>query len=272
MAQNQTKLYTQTILTDTLSQEHIGMLNVIFTWVILLLTPCVLYLTPYSLTKFLIVTAFLLLISIFYTNQQVRIFTGIIFTWITSHFVFRQLGLHQFYPANFFLTALILFYFAYKNKIKIHLGTDKIDMKRAGQAMYIGILYSIFIVFWFYAVGENIYSRRIPNLPIELLILAMLGFAFMNAISEEIIFRGVLSESLNKIVGKHANFVQAFWFGCLHYRSGFPNGVSGVILTFILGLHMYKVYKSTKGLFWPWIAHSIIDLSIIITVVLEKVE
>ena len=101
----------------------------------------------------------------------------------------------------------------------------------------------------------------------------MVGFAAINALIEEIIWRGVEMAALEAAfgVGVLALVLQAVQFGLAHYRGGFPNGWSGVGLTFLFGLAMGWLRMRTKGLLVPWVAHAAADFTIIWLVV-HRVE
>ena len=103
----------------------------------------------------------------------------------------------------------------------------------------------------------------------RLLPVYMAGFAIVNALIEEIIWRGVEMAALEAAfgVGMFALVLQAGQFGLAHYRGGFPNGWSGVGLTFLFGLAMGWLSRRTKGLLVPWIAHAGADFTIICLVV-----
>jgi CAAX protease family protein len=87
-----------------------------------------------------------------------------------------------------------------------------------------------------------------------------LGFALLNALVEEIAFRGVLLDGLMSAVGVRAAVVlQAAAFGLVHL-DGLPGGVLGVVLSGLYGLILGAIRLRTRGLATPYVAHVLADL------------
>ena len=96
-----------------------------------------------------------------------------------------------------------------------------------------------------------------------------LGFAFVNAVVEELYFRGFLQAALSESPDSvHAPVVlQALFFGFMHLAPhSVPHGISGVILTGIFGLVLGYLRTASKGLAAPILAHLIADLGVVVLV------
>lgn len=136
------------------------------------------------------------------------------------------------------------------------------------------LLSSVALVLWYSLAQPDIaeFRSRIPDLPVWVLIPLGLGFAVANAAAEEAIWRGILMESLEGLLGKGywALLVQAASFGVIHI-GGFPQGWSGVGLSSIYGLMLGYIRQRSNGMLAPWIAHVAAD-AVIFTIVLRLVS
>jgi membrane protease YdiL (CAAX protease family) len=56
--------------------------------------------------------------------------------------------------------------------------------------------------------------------------------------------------------------LQAWPFGAMHYREGFPNGAWGLAMTFVYGIMLGALRRRAQGMFAPWIAHVCADMMI----------
>jgi uncharacterized protein len=103
-----------------------------------------------------------------------------------------------------------------------------------------------------------------PELPFWAYPFAGIGFALLNSVMEEAVFRGIFMEAIDSALGAGywSVFVQAVPFAALHYIAGFPNGVLGVLMVLIYGVMLGAIRRISKGIFAPVIAHSAADLTI----------
>ena len=107
------------------------------------------------------------------------------------------------------------------------------------------------------------YASLVPNAPIGVLLLYGVAFAAFNAALEEIIWRGVMMEALDSAFGAGycSLIIQAASFGAAHYRTGFPNSLSGGVLTFLGGLILGLIRRKSRGLLGPWLVHFFGDMT-----------
>ncbi len=105
---------------------------------------------------------------------------------------------------------------------------------------------------------------QMPKLSFWVYPFAGAGFALLNALMEEAVFRGIVMEALDSALGagQWAIGIQAFSFAALHYLAGFPNGVTGFIMTFLYGVMLGAIRRVSKGLLAPFLAHVAADLTI----------
>lgn len=92
----------------------------------------------------------------------------------------------------------------------------------------------------------------------------MLFWSLFNSLCEESFSRLILYESLISVGVSPtiATTLQALDFGAMHFRYGFPFGLSGFFLSSMFGVSQGLLYVWTGGLFVPWMVHAAIDFYI----------
>jgi membrane protease YdiL (CAAX protease family) len=102
----------------------------------------------------------------------------------------------------------------------------------------------------------------IAAIPVWILPAVGVFFALVNALVEEITFRGVLLDALWSAVGLRAALVlQAVAFGLVHI-DGLPNGPWGAGLAGCYGLLLGLIRVRARGMVAPCVAHVLADLVI----------
>jgi membrane protease YdiL (CAAX protease family) len=83
---------------------------------------------------------------------------------------------------------------------------------------------------------------------------------------EEIVFRGVFMQALDSAFGADGMSVtiQAWLFGAMHYREGFPNGGWGLAMACVYGIMLGTIRRRSKGMLAPWLVHAWADLVIFV--------
>jgi hypothetical protein len=124
----------------------------------------------------------------------------------------------------------------------------------------------IALYIWSHALNPDlsIHLKYIPDMPVWLFPFAGLGFSAFNAAMEEFAFRGVTMQALDSAFGPGilSIVLQAWPFGAMHYREGFPNGAWGLAMTFVYGIMLGALRRRAQGMFAPWIAHVCADMMI----------
>jgi membrane protease YdiL (CAAX protease family) len=96
--------------------------------------------------------------------------------------------------------------------------------------------------------------------PVAFLIL----FSIVNALLEELLFRGILFDSLASQIGLFWTLlIQAAVFGYGHMLGGYPPGVLGAVLAGIFGLLQGLLRLHSGGLAAPWLSHIVADAVIV---------
>ena len=195
----------------------------------------------------------------------------ILFLFFLLQYFNAKSGLDRFFPLNLVITFTVL-YFYLRPLRKFKAAELNLVKGKIKNSILIGIVFSLLSVAalaaWFLLQKGNPYAAMIPAVPKLLLIPMGLGFAAINAVYEEFIFRSVLLSVFSKTVGlASALILQAIWFSFLHYQVGFPSGIIGVGLTFIFGLALGYLVKRTRGLFVPVSIHFFADFSIFVLIV-----
>ncbi len=104
-----------------------------------------------------------------------------------------------------------------------------------------------------------------------MLLVGIPGFALLNAFAEEMVYRGVLQDALEKKLGDRQPLIlisQASAFAAAHYMAGFPNGKLGYLMTFAYALMLGYLRDRSRGMFAPYIAHVFADVVIGLTLLL----
>jgi len=113
-------------------------------------------------------------------------------------------------------------------------------------------------------------TAMLPSWPWPALIVLGLAFAIANAALEELLFRGLLFDALQRDGGlsEWATVgAQAAVFGLLHLH-GFPRGWAGVGLAVIYGLMMGALRVWAGGLLAPWLGHVLVNAGMFASVAL----
>jgi membrane protease YdiL (CAAX protease family) len=104
----------------------------------------------------------------------------------------------------------------------------------------------------------------VPELPFWAYPFTGIGFAILNAMMEEAIFRGIIMEALDSALGAGylSACIQAIPFAALHYLAGFPNGVLGFIMVGVYGIMLGIIRRLSRGMLAPLITHFAADITI----------
>lgn len=113
---------------------------------------------------------------------------------------------------------------------------------------------------------RDVLEQYVPPVPLSLLVIGGVIFAFVNAGLEELIWRGVMQDRLEAVFGpQHAIVLQALSFGFQH-AWGVPRGVAGVLLAGVWALMLGMLRRHAGGLLAPFIAHVVADATIAVIV------
>ena len=105
------------------------------------------------------------------------------------------------------------------------------------------------------------------SVPFAVLVLGGVGFALVNAALEELIWRGVLADRLDTLVGPGASIaLTSLSFGLAHAH-GVPRGAIGVVLAGSWAVMLAVLRRHSRGLVAPVVAHVAAD-SVIAVIVL----
>ncbi len=110
-------------------------------------------------------------------------------------------------------------------------------------------------------------AAGIPHWSGPALVALAFGFGVVNAVIEEVLFRGVIWSGLASVLRNPTAVLlsQAACFGAAHYR-GFPRGWAGAALAAVFGLLLGILRKRTGGLLWPVVCHVLPDIVIFLLV------
>lgn len=123
------------------------------------------------------------------------------------------------------------------------------------------------LVVWLYGLHPDISDLQamLARFPTGLVVLGAVGFPVINALMEELIWRGIYWGALERAgFGAAAVLgIQAVSFGFAHWN-GFPRGPVGVLLASIYGAMLGGLRWRTGGLVVPVLTHIVADVTIFV--------
>lgn len=106
------------------------------------------------------------------------------------------------------------------------------------------------------------YLSALRSVPTWVAVLGILAFALVNAVWEEVVFRGALQHELAQTLGAWpAVVIQAVLFGLAHLH-GFPSGWIGVLMAAGWGSVLGVIRLRTGAIALPYLVHVCADLTI----------
>ena len=193
---------------------------------------------------------------------HLALFVAFMFLFVSFHAA-RTWPLHLLLP----ISAYLLVVLAEKN-LRLSIGwRQKGELNKPIVQGIVGIVAvsAAGLLLWFFLFDPQVgdLKRMIPAWSPAMLILTALGFALINALMEELLWRGVMQDTLMAIFGAAgaAVFIQAVSFGAQHWN-GFPRGAAGMVLAGIYGYMLGVLRHYSRGLLAPVIAHIFADLVI----------
>ncbi len=122
----------------------------------------------------------------------------------------------------------------------------------------LALLAALALVAWAWGTNPDLRSAAamLPAWPWPLLVVAALGFSIVNAILEEVVFRGLLQGLLRSWLGPGLApvLLQGAAFGVLHWH-GVPSGPLGALMAGSWGVMLGWARRRSDGLLTPVIAH-----------------
>ena len=128
----------------------------------------------------------------------------------------------------------------------------------------ISILSIVTLISFYFAFQPdmNIYKNALPIEQFGGVILMGIFFPIINAISEELVFRVIIFDSISAQAGKWvAALLTSILFGYIHMK-GYPPGIIGAISAGIYGLSLAYLKIKSNGMLLPVCAHIIADITI----------
>ncbi|MCA9710141.1 MAG: CPBP family intramembrane metalloprotease [Myxococcales bacterium] len=126
----------------------------------------------------------------------------------------------------------------------------------------LGLLAAVALVAW--ALGTSPDLRQatamVPAWPWPVLVAAGLGFSVVNALLEEVVFRGLLQGLARSWLGPGLAplLLQGAAFGVLHWH-GVPSGPLGALMAGSWGVMLGWARRRSQGLLTPVVAHVVAD-------------
>ncbi len=111
-------------------------------------------------------------------------------------------------------------------------------------------------------------ATQLPAASLPLLILGFVGFSLINALLEEVLFRGLFQGALQERWGSVVLtlLLPSLLFGTSHYH-GVPSGIIGATLAGGWALLLGWARRRSAGLLTPILAHAVADAAIFLLVI-----
>lgn len=212
------------------------------------------------------VASSLLLVASSILTREVQAFH---LTWFTAAFVTAPYLLPSLHGWPFLLLIPLLCYCALVLAVpKLRSTISYMCAGRFGKEVMLLALCTVFVsgvalFIWYRAIGPDltIHLTHFPAIPVWMFPLAGLGFSLGNAAMEEFAYRGIILQALDSAAGPGllSLLVQAWLFGALHFREGFPNGAWGVVMTAVYGIMLGVLRRRSQGMLAPWAVHVFAD-------------
>jgi len=133
------------------------------------------------------------------------------------------------------------------------------------------VVSSAALVLWFLFAKPDVsqWVAAVPKVSMTALVAVGFGFAVLNAIVEESIYRGIVMHAVERSLGPglRSIILQMVPFGLIHL-DGIPSGWVGVGLAMIYGLMLGWVRLRSRGMLAPIVAHIFTDIVIFSMLVL----
>lgn len=205
-------------------------------------------------------------------NTKVMNVTLYAFIFFVIKIIMLLLPIPEIFTLGFVIngTALIIYYIIV---FRIKPLKRQINYLTRGKASIITIILiiativvsSVALIMWFELLKPDTseFQEMIPAKNISLLIPLGLGFALINALTEEFVWRGIFWDGLKQSFNCPVIviIVQALLFGLIHL-GGFPKSLVGVVLASVYGLFLGIIRHKSDGIFYPILTHIFADLVI----------
>ncbi|MCA9620077.1 MAG: CPBP family intramembrane metalloprotease [Myxococcales bacterium] len=134
-----------------------------------------------------------------------------------------------------------------------------------GPVVVLAVSAAVGLLAWWQLTGPDLAAARamVPDWPLLAMVPAALGFSIVNAVLEEVAFRGLLQEALTAHFGEGwlPPLLSGIAFGLCHYH-GFPSGTAGAVLAGGWGTLLGFARRRSGGLLTPVCGHVVADLVI----------
>jgi len=200
---------------------------------------------------------------------HLAIFTAVLTTVPFLHSSFRNWPFNFFIPLLIYLVVVLAVPGYRKSLLWLRIG-------RFGQDILLlviatAVISGVALYIWYRTLNPDLslHLKYIRDVPVWLFPLAGLGFSVFNAAVEEFVFRGAVMQALDSAFGPHgmAVAIQAWLFGAMHYREGFPNGGWGLAMTCVYGIVLGTIRRRAQGMLAPWLVHVCADMVVFVILV-----
>jgi membrane protease YdiL (CAAX protease family) len=146
------------------------------------------------------------------------------------------------------------------------LKVGRLDLVVLGWTAGIAVLSAVALVVFQLVVRPDLSGLRAhaPAIAFQYPFLFLITFSLVNALLEEIAFRGILLDALQSQIGlRWALLVLSIVFGTGHMLGGYPPGIVGAVLAAIYGLMLGLLRVYSGGLAAAYFAHIVADAVIV---------
>jgi membrane protease YdiL (CAAX protease family) len=210
-----------------------------------------------------------LLLRLASSTRKLGRFVEVLALFALVSFALGELGIHYPYSYILILSAMLPVVLMEGSWSEVLFFMPGLTGRFTKQAVTLALLASLGLALYLWLRSPAPADNPVPaGWPVDALVILGLGFSVYVALFEETIFRSILFARAEAATGTtSAIFLQAVFYGFLHYRSGMPNGWEGVGSMFALGLGLGWLVRLSRSIYLSMMVRFITVFVVFLTLV-----
>lgn len=218
----------------------------------------------------LVIVALLLRLS--KSARKLGRFVELLAVFAFVSFLLAEFGIYYPYSYVVILTAMIPVVLMEGSWSEVLFFLPGLTARYFRHALVLALAASLVFVSYLHLRPLKAAANPVPaGWPADVLVVLGLGFAVYVALFEETLFRSILFARAEAATGTaSAIFLQAFFYGLMHYRSGVPNGWAGVGMMFALAVGLGWLVRLTRSIYLSMMVRFITVFVIFLTLMVLR--